>query len=259
MDSLMVGRERWQDSPRVVPLPGHIHWRIGVLLGVAALHLSIAMALSRLHSEPVRVQGATTLSVGMLPMASALRDSHPRPLSTAPESTPKNTKAAPPKPMTPRLERPVVARRSLQGESRLVTQKPHKMPMPSRAEPKPATAVTASSAPSSPVQPQASQGASSAPRSEARFDADYLNNPHPAYPPFSLRLREEGRVLLKVLVNRSGHANSVSIAQSSGYARLDNSALETVRHWRFVPAKVGEEPQDSWVIVPINFSLRANV
>lgn len=260
MDSLMPGHVRWQDSPRVVPLSGHVHWRVGVLVGVAALHLSLAMALSGLHGEPVRTLGARTLSVGMLPMAAPVRDSHTRHVSPAPEpSTPRNSKAQQPKPVTPRHELPVIARRSLQGESKLVTRKPPKMPLPSRVEPKPATAVTAASAPSAPAQPSASQGAQSASRSEARFDADYLNNPRPAYPPFSLRLREEGRVLLKVLVNRAGQANSVSIAQSSGYARLDNSALETVRHWRFVPAKVGEEPQDSWVIVPINFSLRENV
>ena len=33
------------------------------------------------------------------------------------------------------------------------------------------------------------------------FNADYLDNPPPAYPAESRRLREEGRVILRVLVN----------------------------------------------------------
>ncbi len=46
------------------------------------------------------------------------------------------------------------------------------------------------------------------------------------------------------------------MARSSGYARLDEAAQDAVRQWRFVPAKSGEQLVDSWVLVPVQFSLR---
>jgi protein TonB len=37
-----------------------------------------------------------------------------------------------------------------------------------------------------------------------RFDAAYLNNPKPSYPPLARRLGEEGRVTLRVHVTPDG-------------------------------------------------------
>lgn len=88
-----------------------------------------------------------------------------------------------------------------------------------------------------------------------RFDAVYLHNPAPAYPLQSQQMNEEGSVLLSVLVSAQGAALSVQIKQSSGFARLDEAALEAVRQWRFVPAKRGAEPVEGWVVVPIFFRL----
>jgi periplasmic protein TonB len=88
-----------------------------------------------------------------------------------------------------------------------------------------------------------------------RFDADYLHNPAPAYPPAARRAGHEGRVLLRVLVTAQGRASTVQIQTSSGHARLDEAALETVRQWRFVPAKRGAEAIEDWVLVPIVFQL----
>jgi periplasmic protein TonB len=88
-----------------------------------------------------------------------------------------------------------------------------------------------------------------------RFDAVYLDNPAPSYPLVSRRLHEEGKVLLRVLVNPGGSADRVEIKSSSGSQRLDQAALDTVRRWRFVPAKQGAEPVAAWVVVPISFTL----
>ncbi len=90
---------------------------------------------------------------------------------------------------------------------------------------------------------------------QARFDADYLRNPAPPYPPLSRRMGEEGKVVLRVLVNPHGNADSVEIKTSSGSPRLDESARKTVHHWKFIPAKRGEAAVQSWVLVPIIFKL----
>jgi len=87
------------------------------------------------------------------------------------------------------------------------------------------------------------------------FNADYLENPTPAYPPLSRRMREQGRVMLRVLVNPRGTADDVQIRTSSGIARLDEAAQETVKRWKFVPAKRGSEPVSAWVLIPISFRL----
>ena len=93
--------------------------------------------------------------------------------------------------------------------------------------------------------------------SQPRFDADYLNNPVPRYPPLSRRLREEGVVMLRVYVLPSGLPDAVELKRSSGSARLDESAVSAVRQWRFVPARSGDVAVAAWVLVPIAFSLAA--
>jgi protein TonB len=93
------------------------------------------------------------------------------------------------------------------------------------------------------------------PVSQARFDADYLRNPSPSYPPLSRRMGEEGKVILRVSVSPHGTAESVEIKASSGSTRLDEAAQKTVRNWKFIPAKRGEIAVQSWVLVPIIFKL----
>jgi protein TonB len=87
------------------------------------------------------------------------------------------------------------------------------------------------------------------------FAADYLDNPPPVYPALSRRVGEQGRVVLRVLVNPRGRADDVEIRSSSGHSRLDDAARETVRRWRFVPAKRGDQPVPAWVLIPISFRL----
>ena len=87
------------------------------------------------------------------------------------------------------------------------------------------------------------------------FNAAYLDNPAPQYPPISRRQRETGRVILHVLVNAAGRAAEVEVQTSSGHSRLDDTARETVKRWKFVPAKRGSEPVAGWVLIPISFKL----
>ena len=86
-------------------------------------------------------------------------------------------------------------------------------------------------------------------------NAAYLNNPRPAYPALSRRLGEQGKVVVRVLIGVDGTAQQAEIRTSSGYARLDQAALATVRSWRYVPGKRGGVPEAMWFNVPINFVL----
>ncbi|MDR2876263.1 MAG: energy transducer TonB [Methylobacillus sp.] len=89
-----------------------------------------------------------------------------------------------------------------------------------------------------------------------RFDAAYLENPAPSVPPLSRKAKEHGVVSLAVHVSASGAALEVKLDKSCGFERLDNSALETVKQWKFVPARRGDTPVAAWVTVPIRFNLK---
>lgn len=96
---------------------------------------------------------------------------------------------------------------------------------------------------------------SSAPLILPQASANYLHNPAPDYPEASKDQEEEGKVLLRVLVNAAGRVDQLTLKKSSGYARLDQSALTTVKTWRFVPAHRGDVNEAAWVVIPISFNL----
>jgi protein TonB len=81
------------------------------------------------------------------------------------------------------------------------------------------------------------------------------NRVEPAYPPTSRRLGEQGTVKLRVLVDEKGRPTNVVVGQSSGFARLDQAAMEAVRKWRFVAATNGATAITTWTQVAITFRL----
>jgi protein TonB len=85
--------------------------------------------------------------------------------------------------------------------------------------------------------------------------ADYLHNPPPDYPRMSKRLGEQGKVVLKVLIGTDGAPQKVELVTSSGFERLDKSALDAAMRWRYVPGKRGGVAEAMWYQVPIQFTL----
>ncbi len=136
--------------------------------------------------------------------------------------------------------------------------RPTPLPQPTQiAAPVDAPAPIAATVPPAPTVVAAPAPAAPAPVvTQPRFDADYLDNPKPAYPALSRRLAEQGRVVLRVRVEADGRAAEVQLHTSSGSPRLDQSALDTVRRWQFVPARLGQMPTAAWVLVPIAFTLK---
>lgn len=110
-----------------------------------------------------------------------------------------------------------------------------------------------------PVTPSASTASKATtdtvPFTEANFNANYDSNPKPKYPGIATSRGWEGTVRLLVKVSAEGDAEEVTVQRSSGYDALDESAIEAVEKWKFIPAKRGETPVSSSVIVPINFIL----
>ncbi len=102
-----------------------------------------------------------------------------------------------------------------------------------------------------------------APRPTPRADAapklisavEYVREPNPRYPPQSRRLREQGLVVLRVLIDENGQACKIEIESSSGHSRLDLAAKEAVAAAAFRPYVEDGEPRRALVLVPIEFSL----
>lgn len=81
-------------------------------------------------------------------------------------------------------------------------------------------------------------------------------NGPPDYPAASKRTGEQGRVEVKVLVDAQGIPSKAEISRSSGFRRLDASALQATMRWRYEPGRRNGIAQPMWMLVPINFVLQ---
>jgi protein TonB len=83
----------------------------------------------------------------------------------------------------------------------------------------------------------------------------YRENRPPVYPGTARQRGYEGDVLIAAEIRADGRIGTVRVKRSSGYASLDDSALEAVRAWRFEPARRMGAAVDAWVEIPIRFKL----
>jgi len=83
-----------------------------------------------------------------------------------------------------------------------------------------------------------------------------LDNPKPPYPLMSRRLNEEGKVVLNVCVSLSGLVENLKLEKTSGHQRLDDIAIETVKKWKFIPAKTQDRDINACYLLPVQFILR---
>ena len=186
------------------------------------------------------------------------------PPAPKPEPEPLPLPAPAPPPTRPPLPAPAVPKKAVTP----APVQPQRQPKP-LAVAEPATALSSPNAPTgsviqvppappaSPVQEFSTPAAPPAPSTLQlpSSNADYLQNPKPAYPPLSKRLGEQGKVITRVLIGADGVPQKAEIRQSSGFERLDQAALATVLKWRYVPGRRGGVAEEMWVNVPINFVL----
>jgi len=78
----------------------------------------------------------------------------------------------------------------------------------------------------------------------------------PEYPKRALRLRQEGIVLLHVLISETGARQKIKLHKPSQYALLNQAAIKAVKKWTFNPNKVNGHAVPSWVEIPVEFKIR---
>lgn len=119
--------------------------------------------------------------------------------------------------------------------------------------PPPPAAVTVQAAPTAviPVAPPATPAVRQIPASAVR----YVREPRTSVPLMSRRLRESGVVHLRVVVDVRGQPREITLARSSGFARLDEQALQDMRGARFAPYLDNGQPVEWEVIAPVSYEL----
>ncbi len=76
------------------------------------------------------------------------------------------------------------------------------------------------------------------------------------YPAESIRAHETGRPTITICVSAAGAIDSVQLAKSSGFARLDQAAVDLGREARFRPAMREGKPMPFCLPYRITFAIR---
>ena len=214
---------------------------VAIALHGALIAFVVSGALEKPHTEveppPVIVQLLTPEP----PLK--LEPPTPEPPKPKPEPVKPQPRPEPPRPEQPKPE----------------PAKPEVRPEPVKIE-APATAVApaptpvAPPAPPAPPPPPAPSVAKPSARTEVSISASYAAaNRKPEYPKMSLRLGEQGTVVLTVMVKSDGSAGDVEVKSTSGFTRLDRAAADAVKTWRFNPATIDGKAVDKSYEVPITF------
>jgi len=95
----------------------------------------------------------------------------------------------------------------------------------------------------------------SSPAAKTFRDRDIFLNPKPIYPLLSRRMREQGAVHLKLCIDERGDVESIQLAKSSGYEKLDRSAIDGVRQWKFSALESQDQTISHCYHLPIHFRL----
>ena len=235
------------DPPRP---PARLSRTAVIALAVVALHVGLIWAL-----QSGLLLRTAELIVPVEVLAELIEMPQPEPTPPAPPAAP----APPARPVTPAptVQKKTVPKPVIRPQAQpLAIADPTPSPNAPTGSLVPGPATTPAPVAEAPAGPAAPSGPPAAPSLQLpSSNAEYLQNPKPAYPALSKRLGEQGKVVVRVLIGADGMPQKAELRQSSGYERLDQAALNTVLKWRYVPGKRGGVAEDMWFNVPINFVL----
>lgn len=209
---------------------------LGLVLGghVLALALTLAHSTEPLPKpEPETMTPPTIVGI-MLPPPVATPQPKPEPQpKPQPEPKPQQKPKPTPKPLAKPLPKAPPSEKAVSA--------PKVQPPPPAV--KTAKTAPAKAAPSTPaIQPPSAE-------------AQGLQNKAPLYPQLSRKKKEQGTVLLLILVKADGTVGDIKLKTSSGYSRLDQAARQAVKRWQFQPALKDGKPIDFWYELPLKFTL----
>lgn len=204
-----------------------------LLIGIAALHLLGLWGLSQVQDLRGKVARVAPVVVRLVAPAEP-----PKPLLPPPIAMPQLKS-----PVLTMIDPPLIAVATAPAPSPVFAAipTPPPAPVPAQAAPTPVIPIV------QPPAPQIKQIPASAVR--------YLREPRMTVPLLSKRLRESGVVQLRVVVDVHGQPREITLAKSSGFARLDEQALQDMRSARFAPYTENGQPVEWEVIAPMSYEV----
>jgi len=227
---LLPAVARVQPRPSFVETSGSRHRLFA--LGVLAAHLLLLWGLMQMSSMRRAVAQVAPIVVRLIAPSEP-----PRPLPPPPLVVPN---LSPPTPLL--IEAPLIAIAAPPAPSPVMAVQP---------PPPPAPVVVQAPTPLAVVQPPAPPLIKQIPAGAVR----YLREPRMTVPLMSKRLRELGVVHLRVVVDVRGQPREITLARSSGFARLDEQALQDMRSARFVPQTENGQAIEWEVIAPMSYEV----
>lgn len=206
-----------------------------LLVGIAALHLVFFWGLSQVQDLRRTVTRVAPVVVRLIAPAEPPKPQPPVPVAMPEMKTPAFTLVEP----------PLIAVAAAPAPSPVVAALPP--PPPALAQPQPAPAPVLQVTPPPPAPPALKRIPASAVR--------YVREPRMTVPLMSKRLKESGVVHLRVVVDVNGLPREIALAKSSGFARLDEQALQDMRSARFAPQTDNGQPVEWEVIAPMSYEV----
>ena len=238
-----------------------VRLRVGAGVLVLVLHLAVAALLmlgKRTETLDAAQDSAIMVSVIDAPAPQQAKPQPPAPV--APPSLPVEKVAeSDPQPQPEPTPEPV---EHLSPLAPVIKPRPKPQPKPQQLvrhvapTPAPAPAPQQADTASDSQQQQASQ----APRQDQPVlvtSVEYDGaRPIPAYPKLSRMHGEAGRVVVLVRISPQGGVEDARVDTSSGYARLDDAALDAARRARFKPFTRNGVAMTALAKLPFDFQMR---
>lgn len=115
--------------------------------------------------------------------------------------------------------------------------------------------ITVTTTPPPPKQVAVAAPPPTGPVTVGNLDERLLEGNPPRYPMESRRKHEQGTVVVRLLIGTDGRVSDISIAQSSGFERLDKAALQAIRGWRWQPIIRDGQPVEVRGLYSMPFTL----
>ncbi|AIY43577.1 Ferric siderophore transport system [Collimonas arenae] len=209
--------------------------RIGPLGTILLLHVAFFWALeSGLIHQAAQAMPKEIFASFITP------EKAPEPLPPVPQPVAPKTVAIVKKSITPPRPTPVINN----TPSETAISVPTPSPQPQQHEEAPAAPAPVPAPVAAPAQPRT-----------ITSGVEYIQPPDVKYPAISKRMGEEGKSVIRVLINEKGHAERVEVQKSSGSTRLDDAAKQAVMRALFKPYTEDGKALPVFAIVPINFQL----
>jgi protein TonB len=224
-------------APPIISIARQQVKRIGPLGLIILLHIGFFYALS---------SGLLRQAAEAIPQEVFVSfiNSEPTPKPEVPKPQPAVPKTVPVVKKTITRPSPVIPPVNTAPSEQAITAPPAPPPSPEPPAVAAPAVPQASAAPAAPAPPKTISG------------VEYIEAPRPEYPPIARRMGEEGKVILRVLINEKGRSERVEVQKSSGSARLDDAARQAAMRALFKPHLEDGKAVAVFALVPINFSIQ---